>query len=175
MLVLIHAALRSGDKASFRGDAAVMLHALHNLPRAYMTKRAEYFTGGNMAVRPEEALGYADADIKRLKTAVDFERIAYSSADISSADNDGVVFRDGSVISFAECAENRRVLYPDSVSVAERDITAEPPYFDFYTGAVMTRISFDRKGFSAKKHNADDFHALCEKIKNAGYKTFDLS
>ena len=175
MLVLIHAVLRFGNKASFRSDTALMLHALHNLPRAYMTKRAEYLTGSNAAAHPEEALKYSDADIKLLKHGVCFERITYSSADISSVDESGVTFADGVVISFAGCAENRRLQYPDSVSVAVRDITAAPPYYDFFTSFMPTRIVFDRSGFSAKKRNSDDFHDLYEKINKAGYKTYDFS
>lgn len=175
MLVIQHEILRIADRSSRRNDAALLIHALHNLPRAYMTKRAEYLTESNHAVHPEEALSYCGADMKLFKHALGSERIAYSSADISSVDERGVTFADGVLISFAECAENRRLQYPDSVSVAVRDITADPPYYDFFTSFMPTRVAFDKTGFSAKKHNGRDFHDLYEKINKAGYKTYDLS
>ena len=175
MLVIQHEILRTGGSVLYRNDTSLLLHALHNLPRAYMTRRAEYLTGSSHTAHPEEVLSYCDADIKQLRHGIDLERITYSSSDIGAVDDSGITFRSGVSVSFAECTENRRLQYPDSVSVAVRDITAVPPYYDFFTSFMPTRIVFDKTGFSAPKRNTDDFHALCEKINQAGYKTYDLS
>ena len=175
MLVIQHEILRTGERMLYRNDAALLLHAIHNLPRAYMARRAEYLTGSSHTAHPEEVLSYCDADIKKLRHGIDLERITYSASDIRSVDERGVLLADGVLISFAECVENRRLQYPDSISVAACDKNVQPPYYDFFTSFMPTRVVFDKTGFSAKKHIPDDFRALCEKINAAGYKTYDLS
>ncbi|MBQ8967588.1 hypothetical protein [Ruminococcus sp.] len=92
-----------------------------------------------------------------------------SYTDIVSLDNEGITFSSGEKILFAECCAE------DEKCVAERDICAEPPYFDFYTGDRHTKILFNRKGLLSDTVNKREFAKLQRFIDEAGYKTFDLS
>ena len=92
-----------------------------------------------------------------------------SYTDIVSLDSEGITFSSGEKILFAECcSENGKC-------VAERDICAEPPYFEFYTGERHAKILFNRKGLLSNTVNEREFIKLQRFIDEAGYKAFDLS
>lgn len=75
-----------------------------------------------------------------------------SFSEILTVDKNGITFKDGERVSFDECAENYKAANSliQSKCVAERDITADPPYFLFYTGKRL-KLMFDRKGIFSKK------------------------
>ena len=94
------------------------------------------------------------------------ERIK-SYTDIVSFDNDGITFSSGDRIIYSECGEDS--------CVAERDICARPPYFEFYTADRHTKVVFDRTGLLSKTVNEREFVKLQSMICEAGYKSYDLS
>lgn len=100
-----------------------------------------------------------------------------SFSDISVINNKGITFSNGEQLLFSDCVSVRKKAYPDSVCVAERDITALPPYFEFFADStgMPVRIVFDKKGLFSKSKNHKQFHELKNSIEEAGYGTFDLS
>lgn len=92
-------------------------------------------------------------------------------SEIKAVDRNGITFEDGTEILFSECAG----LYDSETCVAERDVTASPPYFSFGTPDQPTKILFDRKGVFSAYKNRNEFRSLELSIIKAGYKTFDLS
>lgn len=60
-------------------------------------------------------------------------------SDILSINQTGISFADGFCIRFEECVNNQ---YSSPTCVAERDITANPPYFSFFTSGKPTHIIF---------------------------------
>ena len=93
-------------------------------------------------------------------------------SNIKSIDKRGITFADGKCIVFAECLHQR---FDSDTYVADRDISAEPPYFEFCTPGQPTIIVFAKTGFRAKARNWADFISLQTKINEAGYRTRDLS
>ncbi len=89
--------------------------------------------------------------------------------DIKSIDNEKILFKDGTSIVFLECVNKK---YPSSTCVAERDYSAKPPYFEFFTPVKPTRIVFVK---FFKSSNSNDFLKLQKLIVNLGYTTYDLS
>ncbi len=100
------------------------------------------------------------------------EYLIMSFSDIKSIDKEGIHFKNGDSISFAECIGKR---YNSSTCVAERDILALPPYFEFFSSIKPTRIIFDRKGILSEKQNHRDFLRFQGAINKLGYSTYDLS
>lgn len=92
--------------------------------------------------------------------------------DISDVDEDGINFVNGDKIIFLDCIGNR---YNSATCVAERDITASSPYFEFFTADKPTRIIFNKKGLFSKYINRRHFLKLQMKINDIGYSTYDLS
>ena len=92
-------------------------------------------------------------------------------SEVKTVDGNGITFKDGTQILFRDCGG----LYDSETCVAERDVTAAPPYFSFSTPEQPTRIIFDRSGMFSASENRNDFRSLQLSIIKAGYKTFDLS
>ena len=99
-----------------------------------------------------------------------------SISELLTVDRDGITFIDGERVSFEECAENFKTAHSLSQSkcVSERDITADPPYFLFYTEKRL-KLLFDSRGISPTRKNKKAFIELQLKIQEAGFTTYDLS
>ncbi|MDE6592103.1 MAG: hypothetical protein K2K57_03455 [Oscillospiraceae bacterium] len=95
-----------------------------------------------------------------------------SFSDIKSVDERGIIFKDGSGILFSECAGRH---YKSGLCIAERDITAKPPYFEFFASAEPVRILFDKKNFISRNLSRRQFTEFQMMIQNYGYTTYDLS
>ncbi len=106
------------------------------------------------------------------------EYIERSFSQIKKIDNEGITFNDGEMIAFKNCIGRK---YNSETCVAERDICAMPPYFEFFTpawraaGGISVRIVFDKKGLFSKSVNRKNFLDFQMKINNVGYSTYDLS
>ncbi len=100
------------------------------------------------------------------------EYLIISFSDIHSIDKRGIHFKNGNSISFAECIGKR---YNSSTCVAERDILALPPYFEFFSPIKPTRIIFNRKGILSGIQNHRDFLRFQSALNKLGYSTYDLS
>ena len=76
------------------------------------------------------------------------EYVERSFSEIRTIDNEGITFNDGEMIAFKDCIGRK---YNSQTCVAERDICAMPPYFEFFTpdwraaGGIPVRIVFDKK------------------------------
>ena len=92
--------------------------------------------------------------------------------DIRAVDEDGITFVNGDKIIFAACIGKR---YNSATCVAERNITASPPYFEFFTPYKPTRIIFNKKGLFSKFINSKHFLKLQIQINHIGYSSYDLS
>jgi len=88
-------------------------------------------------------------------------------SEIQSVSENSIIFVDGSQIRL----KDGRRQYSDKC-VAERDITATPPYFSFFDG---NKIVFDEKGLFAKNKSKKNFLTLQQCLESAGYTTYDLS
>ena len=92
--------------------------------------------------------------------------------DIRAVDEDGITFVNGDEIVFVDCIGKR---YHSATCVAERDITASPPYFEFFTPYKPTRIIFNKEGLLSKSINRKNFLRLQMQINDIGYSSYDLS
>ncbi len=99
------------------------------------------------------------------------ETLHYSK--ITGMDNSGILFGEEESIFFQECAQNFARFYPESSGrcVAERNISAQPPYFEFYTCGKSMIVVFDELG----KNTHKAFHEFQEKLESYGYTTYDLT
>ncbi len=99
------------------------------------------------------------------------ETLHYSK--ITSMDNSGILFGEEESIIFQECAQNFSRFYPESNSrcVAERSLTADPPYFEFYTYGKSMIVEFDELG----KNTAAAFHDFQQRLESYGYTTYELT
>lgn len=106
------------------------------------------------------------------------EYIERSFSEIRMIDNEGITFNDGEMIVFKDCIGRK---YNSETCVAERDICAMPPYFEFFAadwragGGIPVRIVFDKKGIFSKSVNHKNFLDFQMKINKMGYSTYDLS
>ncbi|EGC03215.1 hypothetical protein [Ruminococcus albus] len=89
--------------------------------------------------------------------------------DVAEVNSSGIVFISGEKLVFSECVGE------NNTCVGERDIDAEPPYFEFYTSDKPTRIVFDRKGLLSDTVNQREFVKMQCLIADAGFSTLDLS
>ena len=64
-------------------------------------------------------------------------------SEIEKIGKDCIFFDDGTKIQINDCVRK-----DTNTCIAERDITATPPYFDFFTG---DKIIFDKKGLFAQE------------------------
>ncbi|MCM1507587.1 MAG: hypothetical protein NC177_10705 [Ruminococcus flavefaciens] len=103
--------------------------------------------------------------------------IIKSIADVTSISGTDIMISGGIDISFKECAENFHAEYKSTSMncVGERDISANPPYFEFYTGSNHIKVIFDCKGFFGKSKSIKLFHDMQRQIYVFGYTTYDLS
>lgn len=106
-----------------------------------------------------------------------FMTIIKSITDVVSISGTGILFSGDIDVSFPECAENFHAEHKNSSMncIGERDISAEPPYFEFYTGSNHIRVIFDYTGFFVKSKNIKSFHDMQKYISVSGYTTYDLS
>lgn len=97
----------------------------------------------------------------------------FSFDDISAMDSSGILFENGLSIFFEECQKNFARVYPESsgTCIAERNSTAYPPYYEFYTCGKSMVIRFDRLGRDTQR----EFNAFGQKLRSFGYTTYDLS
>lgn len=97
----------------------------------------------------------------------------FSSSDIAGIDSSGILFENGQSIFFQECALNFSRAYPAARGrcIAERDITARPPYFEFYTCGKSMIVRFDEPGKNAQRA----FREFRKRLEHYGYSTYDLS
>lgn len=97
--------------------------------------------------------------------------------DIESVDEDGIKFRSGHIVTFAECVNNFSRLHPGSEykCIGDCDVTAAPPYIELYSAYAHEKILFAGGGPFARKNNIAGFHKLRKQIEDLGYTTFDLS
>ena len=102
-------------------------------------------------------------------------KMEYSYVNIDIIDSEGIRFRDGREIAFQVCVQEYQKQFPGSTSGAGmRDITGQPPYFEFFMPEHI-RIVFDKKGPFGKRRNLKDFIQMYELLLRYGYKTYDLS
>lgn len=101
----------------------------------------------------------------------------YSYGDIKKITPKGIYMKNGVCIHFSECLFNaRRYLKNETTTcVAERDITAAPPYYAFFTdmGTIIQFNMHDR--LFEKDKNYDDFRQLQLLLQKMGFTTYDLS
>lgn len=92
-------------------------------------------------------------------------------------DEQKIVFSDGEILEFSECVKIFNTIYLDSNSkcVAQRNITANPPYFEFYANPMHLKIIFDYKGFFKKFKTEKAVHSFQKQILKSGFTTYDLS
>lgn len=93
-------------------------------------------------------------------------------SEIMVTDKRGIMFKNGDKIVFDDCIGRR---YNSETCVAERDCTASPPYFEFFTPDKSTRIIFNKKGLFSKSLNRKRFIELQMQINQMGYSSYDLS
>ena len=103
----------------------------------------------------------------------------YNYKSIKCIEKDGIIFSDGFKIIFHDCinafAKHYTSFKDVTTCIAERNILAQPPYFQFYLYDMDIKIIFDNKGLFAKKRSIKHFQSFQLKIKNFGLKTFDLT
>lgn len=100
------------------------------------------------------------------------EYLKYSFSEIKNINRNGIAFISGEKINFRECIKRR---YNSETCVAERDISAKPPYFEFFTSNKPIKIVFDKKGLFSKLKNSNYFLKLQMMIIEYGYSSYDLS
>ena len=100
------------------------------------------------------------------------EYIEKSFSEIQEIDREKIAFTSGERIVFQECIGRR---YNHETCVAERDISAKPPFFEFFTPEKPTRIIFDSGGFFSKSKNRDAFRKLQMMLIEFGFSSYDLS
>lgn len=97
--------------------------------------------------------------------------------DITSINENGIGFSDGHWFRYAECVHLWQRDFPQSnksLCIGQRDITAEPPYIEFWSFYHHDKVVFDKRGlFSCQ--NKKNFHKLCRQIGKYGYTIYDLS
>ena len=100
-----------------------------------------------------------------------------SITDVVSISETGILLSGDINIFFPECAGNFHTKHKNSSMncIGERDISANPPYFEFYTGENHIRLLFDYKGIFVKSKNRKLFHDMQKHISVSGYTTYDLS
>lgn len=100
----------------------------------------------------------------------------WSFDDIAGVSEMRIDFKDGHRFSFAECVQLYKRDFPQSKNcVGQRDITANPPYIEFWSFYHHDKVVFDKRGVLFKDQNEKNFRELCHTIEQYGYSTFDLS
>ncbi|MBD5159285.1 MAG: hypothetical protein HDT23_03460 [Ruminococcus sp.] len=101
--------------------------------------------------------------------------IIKSVTDVISKEKSGILLSENIFISFPECAVNFHTVNENSSMncIGERNISANPPYFEFYTGGNHIKILFDYKGIFSESKNRKLFYAMQKYISVSGYRTYD--
>lgn len=94
----------------------------------------------------------------------------YSSADIKEVSLEGILLPD-CLISFAGSIRNHRGNFPrpeikGKPYVGDKNCLTDPPYMKFVVEGKVLIILFQSR---------DEFYEMQDKIREAGYETFDLS
>ena len=100
------------------------------------------------------------------------EYLEKNFSEIKDIDRIGITFKSGEKIIFKECIKQR---YNSEICVADRDITAQPPYFEFFTPNKPIRIIFYKTGLFSRIRNRNNFLKLQMMITEYGYSSYDLS
>ncbi|MDE6833747.1 MAG: hypothetical protein K2J39_05850 [Ruminococcus sp.] len=100
-----------------------------------------------------------------------------SITDVIGISENGILLSGNIFIYFPECTGNFSAEYNDiSMNcVGERNISTNPPYFEFYTGDNHIKIVFDYKGIFSGSKNRKLFHDMQKYISDSGFRTYDLS
>ena len=82
--------------------------------------------------------------------------VEYSYNKIKIINDEGITFKDGTIIIFEECrrnwAEAKDICINDTRCVAERNMSANEPYYIFYSNNKV-KIVFDSVFFLCKYKN----------------------
>ncbi|MBQ9887412.1 MAG: hypothetical protein IJM37_11235 [Lachnospiraceae bacterium] len=102
----------------------------------------------------------------------------YKYNEIVSMTKSEILFNDGHLINFTECAsrwaEKKGISLRNYTCVGDRNFSEDVPYFDLYSKPV-TRIVFPKKTFLGKKKSRKEFELLRSKIGNLGWTLRDIS
>ena len=108
-----------------------------------------------------EALGYEIGEPENGFPFKYWEPFEKKHSDIKSIDGKMVVFNDESTF------------YWEQFSCAERDITADPPYFLFRSDYIELYVLFDNS--LQKSKLSQQFNDFRRQLNSFGIRTFDLS
>ncbi len=104
--------------------------------------------------------------------------LEYDYKQIKKFNEDGIVFEDGTRIKFVECRENwaksRGVEYEDTLCVADRNISAEIPYFVFYSKKKI-KILFKKSVLPWSNLCKKNFLKIQIGLNRFGYSSYDCS
>ena len=100
------------------------------------------------------------------------ECLEKSFFEIKDIDKNGITFINGEAIVFKDCVKQR---YKSNICIAERNIFAKPPYFEFFTPDKPTKILFDKTGLFSKSINLKNFRKMQNLLIDFGYSSYDLS
>ena len=104
-----------------------------------------------------------------------FMTIIKSITDVVSKEKSGILLSGNIFVCFTECAGNFHAEHHNSSTncIGIRDISASPPYFEFYTDGNHIKILFDLKGIFSVSKNRKLFHDMQKYISVSGYRTYD--
>ena len=102
----------------------------------------------------------------------------YSYKRIKTIDKFMIVFKDGFIINFKECrmnwANSQNMNHKDSVCVADRFSSSNPPYFLFYTNERV-KIIFEKSIFPWNTKYRKRFLDIQIGLNRYGYSSYDCS
>lgn len=122
---------------------------------------AEWFD--TLKRRLSDALGYEIGEPEEGFYFRYWEPFRKRYAQIESIDSEKLAFDDGSVFFW------------NQFTAAERDITAKPPYFRFYSDLIELYVLFDQLGMLSSRKTAQSFHNFMTQLDAVGIRTLDLS
>ena len=104
--------------------------------------------------------------------------VEYAYKKIESIDSDGIVFTDGNRIPFEKCinnwAEENGMKCTGSRCIAERNSTANPAYFLFFS-TEKVKVTFRHSILPWSKRHKKAFLKLQKEINQYGYSSYDIS
>lgn len=99
----------------------------------------------------------------------------YRYRSMKEISKEGILFDDGFFLDFElsriNWAKNHNIMPDSSDCVADRDITAPDPYYEFYIDNHVV-IYFNKRIFSNRHNWFQNFRLTIEQM---GYTTYDLS
>ncbi|MDE6036379.1 MAG: hypothetical protein K2G36_10805, partial [Ruminococcus sp.] len=89
-------------------------------------------------------------------------KIIKSISNVISKDKSGFSLSENVSVYFPDCAVNFNAEHHDSSKncIGIRDISANPPYYEFFTGENHIKILFDIKGIFHKSKNRKLFNDM---------------